>query len=324
MEKIDRRAQILNFLRINGPSQPNKISKEIQTDMIMASAYLSELADRDQVKISHLKVGSSPLYYLPGQEQHIERFADNLNDKQKKAYSLLMEKKVLRDIALDPVIRVALSDIKDFAVPLNVTHNNTKETFWKWHMLDNKEAEEAIKKIMGIKEEKKEQEKEEVKEIKKKEEQNPSDEIKELKKPKEEVKEKPREEQKTIKAAEKEDAKEESKEKPKQKAVQKDKEGFEQAVRDYFSTNKISVLEEEIIKRGSEVDFVIELPSVVGILRYYCKAKGKAKITDSDIASAFAKGQAKKMPILLITSGELTKKAVDSLQEFKGITVKKI
>ena len=82
-----------------------------------------------------------------------------MNDKEKKAYDRLNENKILRDKEQEPVIRVALREIKDFALPLNVKYDNTTEIFWKWHMLNDQEAEQLIKSkletIQGIKPEQK-------------------------------------------------------------------------------------------------------------------------------------------------------------------------
>ena len=64
MKVVDK---ILNFLKFSGPSLAMRIAKNIEQDSIIASAYLSELVEQRKIKISNLKIGTSPLYYLPGQ-----------------------------------------------------------------------------------------------------------------------------------------------------------------------------------------------------------------------------------------------------------------
>ena len=59
--------KIISFLKSSGPSLPVRISKTIDMDPVFASAILSELLNTKQVKMSHLKEGSSSLYFLPGQ-----------------------------------------------------------------------------------------------------------------------------------------------------------------------------------------------------------------------------------------------------------------
>ena len=64
----------LQTMRINGPVIPSKVAKAIGKDIIMASAILSELSSSNKVRISKLKVGGSPVYYLPGQESRLYDF----------------------------------------------------------------------------------------------------------------------------------------------------------------------------------------------------------------------------------------------------------
>ena len=67
------------------------------------------------------------------------------------------------------------------------------------------------------------------------------------------------------------------------------------------------------------------MPTAVGNVDYFCKAKNKKKCNDGDLSSAYLKGQAKKMPVLFITTGEVTKKAENMLEnEFKGMILKQI
>ena len=66
--------KVISTIRMNGPVIPSKIAKALGTDIIMASAVLSELTSSKKVKISKLKVGGSPVYYLTGQENRLENF----------------------------------------------------------------------------------------------------------------------------------------------------------------------------------------------------------------------------------------------------------
>ena len=100
---------------------------------------------------------------------------------------------------------------------------------------------------------------------------------------------------------------------------------FFNTIKDFFEKSGIEIVDFEPIRKGSEHDFVITLPSNVGVLNYYCKAKSKAKINEGDLSTAFVQGQIKKLPIIFITVGNLTKKAEDLLsKEFKNMFIKKI
>ena len=144
-KNINVKQKIIELIRIKGPVIPVQISKEINSDILLSSAHLSELSSEGKVKISNIKVGGTPLYYLPGQESSLQNFSNNLHEKEKKAFDLLRDKKILRDNKSEPVRRVALREIKDFAVPLQVTYQINKEIFWKWYILSREEASSLIK-----------------------------------------------------------------------------------------------------------------------------------------------------------------------------------
>lgn len=283
--------KILGLIKIKGPIIPAQIYKEINSDILMSSAHLSELSSEGKVKVSNIKIGGTPLYYLHGQEPQLQNFSDNLHEKERKAYEILKEKKILRDSKLEPVIRVALREIKDFAVPLQVTYQNNKEIFWKWYLLSKGEAESLIKPMLT-----------------KKEEPKPI----ETKKP---------EPKKEIKPEPKEPIKKEIKERPLRADTTS---SFLQELKSYFNRNKINIKNEQIIRKNSEIDFILEIPSTIGSLEFYCKAKNKKRVNDSDLSSAYVQGQLKKLPVLFLTKGDLTKKAKEILNtEFK-LEIKKI
>lgn len=297
---METRDKILEIIKIKGPVLPVQISKEIGSNILMASAHLAELTASNRLKISTIKVGGSPLYYLPGQEAMLQEFTANMNDKEKKAFDLLNQQKILRDSEQEPIIRVALRAIKDFAMPLNVTYDNNKEIFWKWYLTSNEEAERIVKEKLQILEkpiEKKVEEKIQKEDVKEKIEEKPQAIQKQLKEKKEIRKYKPRE---------KED-------------------NFLNNIIKFFEKNKINVISTEIIKKNSEIDFIVEIPSVVGNLQYYCKAKNKKRMSDSDLSSAYVKGQLKRLPVIVLSTGELSAKAEDMIgKELSNLTFKKI
>lgn len=296
-KNINIKERIIELIKIKGPIIPVQISKETNLDILMSSAHLSELSSERKVKISNIKIGGSPLYYLPGQEAYLQNFSDNLHEKEKKAFDILRERKVLRESKLEPVIRVALREIKDFAIPLQVTYKNNTEIFWKWYLLSKEEASSLIKALLTKKEQPQIDTKKEIKsyetEIKK-----PAIK-KETKKP---VEEKPREIKGTDKTF-----------------------SFLEETKSYFNKNKITIKNSEIIRKNSEIDFILEVPSAVGNLEYYCKAKNKKRVNDGDLSSAYVQGQLKKMPVLFLTKGGLTKRAKEMLnKEFKNMHINQI
>ena len=82
-----------------------------------------------------MKVGGSPLYFIPGQEPRLENFSQHLKSKEKDAFNLLKEKKFLRDREQEPAIRVALRSIRDFAIPFRIN----EEIIWRYFIIPESE-----------------------------------------------------------------------------------------------------------------------------------------------------------------------------------------
>lgn len=282
---MDINQKIVELIKTKGPVIPSQISKEVGLDILMTSARLSELSSDGKLKISSLKVGSTPLYYLPYQKSSLQNFYQNLHDKEITAFNLLKEKKILKDRELEPVTRVALREIKDFAIPLQVTHQDKTDIFWKWYLLNKEEASSLIKSLLDEK--------------------LPEKETEVRKETKNEIR-KPIEEKQTKKFVD-------------------ITHSLLDEIKSHLKKNRITIKSIEIIRKNSEIDFILEIPSGIGTLEYYCKAKNKKRISEGDLSSAYVQGQLKKLPVLFLAKGEITKRAKEMLNnEFKNMNVNKI
>ena len=276
---MDNTKAALDFVRQNGPILPSQVSTTINTNILFASAILSELVDKKKVKITHIKKGGSPFYYVEGQEEKLMDLAENLKEKVKEAYDIISQKQVIRDIDAEPWLRVALRDLKDFVIPLSVNFQGRHETFWKWYLTSNENAKGFIKEIVGSK---KGQEEEEITNVPQQ---------------KEVVEQKKLVEQ------------------PKQELdAGPEKEFFEEILK-YFKSSEMYVISQNIVRKGREFNFVIDVPSNLGKLRYFVKFKNKKSITDKDLLSALDEASKKKLPVLFLTNGELSKKAQEYIDE---------
>ena len=268
--------QILNNVRMIGPVLPLQIAKAIGRDLLFSGAILSQLVSKKMISISYAKIGGSPVYYFKGQEPKLSMLYSNLPLKEKEAYNLLKEKKILMDSKQEPSIRVALRNLKDFASPFKANIGEKEELFWKWYVATDNE----INALFGNKEEQEKISKPEVKveaEIK-------------IEKPKREEKI----EQKKIEI------------KQKRLEVEDD---FLKNISAYLEANKIEVLEEQIVKKKKEIDMIVKVPSNVGELYYFVAARNKKNVSDGDVSLAYHKGQEKKLPVLFLSPGKLSKKA---------------
>ncbi len=293
--------KIVQFLRSSGPSLPSKIGKLLGTDLLLASAHLSDLISQGKVKVSSLKIGGSPLYYLPGQEQQLAQHASgNLNPKDVQVLHLLQEKKLLRERELPLLEKVALRSLKDFAVPLQVTVGGQKELFWKWHLCSAEELDSLFQQHFQPREE-----------FRKAEEAAPavSPSAARVEILAEKLVEHPPE--------------------PVRKATlkrRKQEDEFFPVLEDSFRKLKISLEQKETIRKNAEVDLIIKVPSAVGMMTYFCKAKNKAKCDEKDLSAAYMQAQIKKLPLLLLYTGELTAKAQEMLESgaFENVMVRKV
>ncbi len=338
---MDHRDKIMQIVRSKGPLLPTQIYKEVNTNSLFAGAMLSELVDKKKLKISCVKVGTSPLYYMEGQEYKLQNYYKQLHEKEQKAFDILKRELVLKDDEQAPVIRAALRAIKDFAKPLSVTYQDKKIIFWKWYLLEESKAVDIIKEKLNIKKDSPQIDPEAVNEIKKelekekaekKEEEAEKEKSEGIKKAEHEEKPQEKTAQKDEREKEKEDKKHAEIRKPEKKPEQEkpfidttEKDDFYRKIERYFNKNDITIINSKIIRKDSEIDFIIEVPSAVGKLQYYCKAKNKKKSNEGDISSVFVKAQLKKLPALYITTGEVTKKALSMLKtDFSNISIKKI
>jgi hypothetical protein len=137
------REKILSILRMKGPTLPVHIAQDTGISMLFASAFLSELLSDRLIKMSHMRVGNSPIYYIQGQEPQLEKFSHYLKSKEKEAFLLIQEKKFLKDSEQSPAIRVALREIKDFAFPFK----KGGEIFWRYLTTQESEFNHEIRPI---------------------------------------------------------------------------------------------------------------------------------------------------------------------------------
>ncbi len=338
---MDYRDRIVELSKTS-PLQPTSLGKLLSTNSLFASAMLSEMTGKGLLKVSNLKVGSSPLYYAADHPEHLLNFIVYLNEKERRVAELLKEKGVLRDTSLDPLQRVCVRSIKDFAKQLDVSMGDSKEVFWKWFLLPDDQTNAAIQQLLdpAAPPEKKieaaipvsvpapapvsapapihipavVQESQKVVEQKK------------IEVPAAPVHvESPKIRKQASKPAVQENI-------PPVNAVSEEirpivvdnGDLFLKRVRSFFERNKIVIRELTTVKKKTEFDIVIDVPSPLGILTYFCKAKNSKRISNSDLSNAYVQGQLKKLPVVFLSPGELAKPAKIFMKDLKGLTVSRL
>lgn len=343
--------KILAYLKMKGPIVPTDLSSYLGIQSMIASAYLSDLTASKQVLISRLKFGNSPLYYLPEHHEKLEEFSSHLHQREQEALAMLKREGVLREKFVDPVVRVALREIKDFAVPLEVTYRGEVEVFWKLWSLSPEESKEKIRQFLETSEiaskpavsetssvaEKQAQtvvQEENVQKTEGVQRINVASEVVSETEVAPIVEEKVVEKVRAAEIETREEIKKVESERPKTRSIPSKKKSSEvqQALKeneitdaymlkimDYFSSQEIEVIEADLVKVDAECNFVITMDTPLGISTFYCKAKDKKRISEGDITSLFAEASLRNLPGAFISSGELSKPAEKTLMDFPSL-----
>lgn len=331
---------LLQAVRSRGPILPMEIRSVLgKGDSITIGAALSSTVSRGQVKITNVKRGGSPFYYVPGQEHNLEKLGEFLNEKDKRTFHYLKEKKIIRDREEEPLTRVSLRNIPDFAKKVIRFINGEEEIFWRWFLVPEDEALYLIEKKLNPSFKLESEQEAEVEKVEPVVEKFPEPKVSEP------VPENNIEHKKEVKVEQKREVKIESS-KPKQEKKQKkqevdhqtslpeeddvdffeeNSEEFLDQVKEFFDDSKIIVKSSKLIRRGSDYEFVILMDTPVGKAEYFCKARGKKRCNDGDLSQAYLQGQVQRLPVLFLTNGEITIKAKDKLgSDFKGMLVKEL
>ncbi|RME52418.1 hypothetical protein D6783_04835 [Candidatus Woesearchaeota archaeon] len=341
---------ITTLLRQKGPLYPARIKKELGGDTTFIGAILSELAASGAVKVTNIKIGSSPFYYLPGQEPRLESLATYLNEKDRKTLEKLKRAKLLKDKEQTPLERVSLRTIKDYAKPLIVKTSQGEELYWKYYLASDAQIQALLAQ--------KHQKNTPAPAPPRPEQKHRSTTLHEQKNqparysehqrappaitPASEHKTSPntpdnkqtRQEtlhpkappptpslQRPRRAPEKQATQEQQTITPKDTFNYNDK--FYKKIKKFFEEKKIKIKEQKIIRKNTDIELVITIPTTIGRQEFFCKAKNKKRSNEGDLSAALLQGQLRKLPVIYLTTGDVTKKALEKIShELKGITVK--
>jgi hypothetical protein len=282
------RSKTVNFLRENGPSMPVRIAKNLGVDPMWAGAILSELLGQQEVKFSSMKVGSSPIYFLEGQEPQLEKFADQyLGGFPKQAYLLLKKEILLEDQKQEPQIRVALRSLKDFAEQVE----REGILFWKYKFLDIPEESSIEEKV--------------------EEEETPVESEME----EEIVEESSNEVTESLGEESKKEVTFESPVQKKQDPIERD---LAAEVEEKLKALNIKLLEKTDVKKR-EFKGLGRMQGVLGETEILIFAKDKKNLTDKDFEKIFEDIKISKKQALLFITGEIAKKSITTYRQYKNI-----
>jgi hypothetical protein len=140
---------LLRFVKQKKYVIPSDVSSEFETSTMIASAALSELAKDGSVKITHLKLSSSPYYYDKTQKEAIQDLADkHFSGHDLNLYKKLKESQILNSNSLSAAEQLATIKIRDFGIPLEIETNGKTLKFWVWYLRDLDETTKQIKEYL--------------------------------------------------------------------------------------------------------------------------------------------------------------------------------
>ena len=296
---FENKEKIIATIKIKCPSLPIHLARIINQPPLFTSAFLAELLADKRLKISNMKVGSSPLYYIQGQELMLENFVEYLSPIEKEAFSILKQEKVLRDSDLQPVTRVAIRSIPDFAIPVQIRIGEDIILFWRYFQISDNEMHNLINSI------------------------STSPRQSHLILPSqtshpqiEQTPSKPQQEQALSTILK------DMKPIPRQKQIslQKQKKSsiesvFVSKLKEYLTAKDIEIIE-ILSEKKKEFMAKVRIDTLFGKQTYYLTAKDKKKITENDLTLALHKSQAEKMPCVVLSPGDLDKKAQEYRKEW--------
>lgn len=325
------RDDVYRIVRQHGPIFPARIKRHLgQGDITTIGAYLSELRGAGHINITSVKIGSSPFYYTPEQARKLEPLAEHLNEKDRRAFEQLRRARVLRDASQEPLVRVCLRSIRDYAIPLTVRTDQGEQTFWKYYLVSDAEAERLIREQLG--------------------ERTDPAQAADAQAPAEQPDPSPRPAQSTTQPVNERSGQQTiggeapPAPKPVAKAPRRRaaKSATEQTVgpevddfdytdklykkaKRFFEEKKIRIKHKRIVRKHSDIEMTITIPTAIGRQEFFCKVKEKKKSNDGDLAAALLTGKLNNLPVLYLTTGEVTKKALEKLDgELKGLSVKQL
>lgn len=343
LQKLNEsKERILSTVRRLGPSYPGRIAKETGISSLFVSAFLAELVSDKKLKMSSMKVGSSPLYLIEGQEKDLENFVSFLNHRERDAFVDLKKYGILEDERADPAIRVALRKIKDFAHPLNVRVGGETKLFWKFFLTSDDEARAKIQQLLspsaggagsardsapvtGVQAEETAEEnagleetaplQEPIKEIALTVNSRGGEETSEAEKERS-----PKQAHKKVDVfdGDEEEIKEVKTAPKKEKAKKIEDSEFAVSVRDYLSGKDVEVLV-ELESKKKEFVSKVRIDTVFGKQDFYLVAKEKKKVNSDDLTIVLQRAQSEKMPAILLSPGELDKRAIEHLKEWRNM-----
>lgn len=294
MNNLDKAYEIVK----QGPVLPVEVASKLGVDSFLANAYLSQLIDANKIKASKERVGNAFVYFLPGNESAADSRVQNLLKPTQKTARMFAS-----------------------SVPVGAEVEQKRQAFAE--RLQEIEKKEAIQRAQPKPEVKLVSIAEKVKQefldrfrpaITEQLARQDAKSASVLVQPAAKVQDERKIAEQMMQEVEKKvkDVKE-------IKEVKADSGKLVENTLAFLVGGHADIISKELKKKGKEADIVAYIPSPIGNLKYLIVVRDKKTVSEADLSLAFTEGQSKKLPVLFITGGKLTKTAENYLNVISGL-----
>lgn len=294
--------QVYTSIQTKGPLLPIEIARSLSMETYIVSAILATLLKNKKIEISKRKIGSSNLYYIPGQEGLVrKRLLPELNALEQKALQRVKELKVAFENELYPQERFMLKEMLDFVNLLKVKTEKEEFDVWVDAELTKEEINEIIKKRL----------------------ENLKEKSTPIEKPKEALPEKniPIEKEETKQELLSQEPPKELPEKKERKRKSTQNTNFNEKLNDYLKRVDITLIKVLSIKANENIA-IVSIPSIIGDQFFYMFYTTKKNLNEGDLSKIYLEASKHKMPILLILENEINSKINQYIKDNFGNLIK--
>lgn len=87
----------------------------------------------------------------------------------------------------------------------------------------------------------------------------------------------------------------------------------------FLVDGRADIISKELKKKGRDADIATTIPTSIGPMRFLIIVRDKKTISEADLSIAYTTGQNKKLPVIFVTNGKLTKTAQNYHQAIAGL-----
>ncbi len=294
MARLDE--SILEFIRRNGPSTPIEVAQRVGVNSIIVTAVLVDAVSQRKLLHSKRKFGSMKLYYLPGQEQALQkRVGATLTPQDRELLNKLMKENVIGEFEVGPNEAAGFSSLEDLVVKFTIDFNGKMFKCWAVPQIGEQKAKEIamnklVSKFGGVQKPVQKIEPPVQKDV------QPAPQVI---KPEVKVQPKPVQKEKSKKP------------KARQEILPGLGDKFKDNVLEWFEKQNIDVESEKVVKEKKEYELKIKIPTPIGRQTYFVRIinTGKKKVGQSELSEIGMDAITKRTPAIVISRTGFAKNA---------------